>query len=106
MVETDNTTILDAIKASFRSRDSNSQEFKDKVTEATNNIRKLIPELKEAAQNTIIDHIQASNRPVDGNGQFISNFVPIDDIYTSLLIPNQIRIQSKWCNTNNFSFLM
>lgn len=46
-----------------------------------------MPELKDLAQNQIINHIQASNRPVDGNGACMSNFVALDDISSALLNP-------------------
>ena len=69
-------------------------EYNQKVTEATNNIRKLLPELKNTVQNEIIKHLQASNRPVDGNGRFISNYVAYDDISSALLTPCQTRVQN------------
>ena len=93
MVEADNATIVDTIRNSANAPQEGTQEFKAKITAATNNIRKLMPELKEAVQNQIIKHVQASNRPVDGNGRYVSNYVTYDDIVSALLTPCQTRAQ-------------
>ena len=91
--ESDNANIIDTIVNAPDAPTRGSPEFREKVTEATNNMRKLLPELKNESQTAIIDHVQASNRPVDGNGQYVSNFVAIDDIALSVLPPALERIK-------------
>ena len=93
VVESDNATIIDTILNTANPPVRGSAEYKAKLTAATNNIRKLIPELKDAQQNTIAKHVQASNRPIDGNGKYISNYVTYDDLVVALLTPCQTRAQ-------------
>ena len=64
------------------------------MTEETNKIRKLIPELHEAAQQTIVDHVQSSNRPVEGNLQYISNYISYEDLETAIHTPCQTLIRT------------
>ena len=93
MVEADNATIIDTILNAPDAPIQGSVEYKAKLTAATNNLRKLIPELKEAQQNTIAKHVQASNRPIDGNGKYISNYVAYEELVSALLNPCQTRAQ-------------
>lgn len=93
VVVSDNATIVDTILNAHDAPEQGSAEYKTKLTAATNNLRKLVPELKEAQQNTIAKHIQASNRPVDGNGKYISNYITFDDLVSALLTPCQTRAQ-------------
>ena len=89
----DDATIVDHIANAFDAPKRGTPEFNKAVTDATNVIRKLVPELKEAPQHAIIQHLQASNRPVDGNGQFVSNFVAYEEIAESILASCQNRVQ-------------
>ena len=90
----DDATIEDAILNAANPPARGTPEFNKKVTEITNNLRKLIPELKNTVQNEIVKHIQASNRPTEGNGRFVSNFVTFDDLMPALLTPCQSRAQA------------
>ena len=97
----DDATIIDTILNAADAPKKDSPEFRKKVTEVTNNLRQLLPELKEEPQQVIIDHLQASNRPVDGNGQYISNFVAYEDLMTTLLEPCRPRVNGK-CSDNDY----
>ena len=93
-MEEDNATIVDTILNADGAPAKDSPEYRAKLTDATNKIRQLVPELKNAVQNQIINHIQASNRPVDGNGKYVSNYVAYDDIVYALLTPCQERVKT------------
>ena len=57
-------------------------------------MRRLLPELHEASQQEILDHVQASNRPESGNGQFVSNFVSFDDLETAIHTSCQTQVKA------------
>ena len=71
-----------------------TRPYKDFITAETNKVRKVVVELHEAAQQTILDHTQASNRPEIGNKQFVSNFVVYEDIEAAIHTPCQTRIKA------------
>ena len=64
------------------------------MTEETNKLRRIIPELHEAVTQVIVDHVQSSNRPTEGNLQYISNYVSYEDLETAIHTPCQTLIKS------------
>ena len=64
------------------------------MTAETNKVRRVVPELHEASQQEIVDHVQSSNRPVEGNLQYISNYVSYEDLETAIHTPAQPLIKT------------
>ena len=89
----DDATIVDMIKNSVEASKVGTKEYRDLVTAEVKKVRKVVPELHEAAQQVILEHAQASNKPELGNKQFVSNFVTYEDIEAAIHTPCQDRIK-------------
>ena len=90
----DDVNIVDMTRNAPDAPKPGSRAYKDLITAETNKVRKVVPELHEAAQQVILEHPQASNKPEIGNKQFVANFVVYEDIEAAIHTPCQTRIKA------------